>query len=149
MGVSDQRNGELSRFKDCACCNLRRATRSVTQFFDSALEPAGLRVTQFAVLVVIAAARQTTINDLADVLALDRTTLTRNLKLLSRKKLIRISHGEDRRRRVITLTSEGRMKFDQAIPLWERTQQYFERTMGKNRFSRLNNTLLEMTNISA
>ncbi len=69
----------------CICNNLRRAARLVTNYYDKLLEPAGLRVSQATVLVVLYLAGVQTINEMAEQLELDRTTLTRNLKPLARQ----------------------------------------------------------------
>ena len=107
---------------DCACSNLRKATRAVTRLFDEALRPAGLRATQFSVLQATAQLEPVTVTRLADVTVTDRTTLTRNLKLLERQGLIRIEAGADRRERAASLTRSGRDALRRAYPRWQRAQ---------------------------
>src|SRR5215216_4690522 len=72
----------------CACANLRKAARAVTQVFDEALAPSGLRATQFTLLVTSRLMGESTINELAEKMAMDRTTLSRNLKPLLRSALL-------------------------------------------------------------
>ena len=74
----------------CACFNLRKASRVVTQHFDEILKPSGLLITQFTILVAIAMAKSGTINELAERLVMDRTTLTRNLKPMEREGWLKV-----------------------------------------------------------
>ena len=76
---------------DCTCFNLRKAARAVTQYYDDALRPSGLRVTQFSLLSVIKQFGTVNIGTLADEAVMDRTTLTRNLKLLEQEGLVTIT----------------------------------------------------------
>lgn len=106
----------------CACFNVRKASRAVTQLYDEILQPSGLLATQFTLLVAIAIADSGTITHLAEELVMDRTTLTRNLKPLERQGLIEIKPGQDQRTRVVALTAEGCEALAKAIPLWEQAQ---------------------------
>ena len=78
----------------CICNNLRRAARLVTNYYDKLLEPAGLRVSQATVLVVLYLSGEQTINELAEQLELDRTTLTRNLKPLAYQGRLALSFAK-------------------------------------------------------
>ena len=106
----------------CTCANLRKAARVVTQAYDAALQPAGLKATQFTVLAALVNRGDLPMIRLADALVMDRTTLTRNLKPLVRKGLIRIEQEEDRRVRNVSLTATGRRVFGKACPRWEQAQ---------------------------
>ncbi len=107
---------------NCACFNLRKAARAVTQLYDEVLAPAGLRGTQFPVLAVLAASGSATMTELADTLVMDRTTLTRNLKPLLDRGLVERGEGQDRRQRPIAITPAGRDALAKALPLWEKAQ---------------------------
>ncbi len=107
--------------RECVCGNLRKATRSVTKLYDEAYRPIGIRSTQLPLLVA-AFLRSHTVTSLAEELALDRTTLSRNLIPLERKGWIEIAPGDDRRTREVRLTEEGRDVVRRAVPLWERAQ---------------------------
>jgi len=107
---------------DCTCFNLRKATRTVTQLFDDAMQPTGLRATQFTLLAAIASFGSVAIRELAQKLVMDRTTLTRNLKPLEAQKLVKIVPGQDRRTRTLSLTDKGRKTLKKAMPYWERAQ---------------------------
>jgi len=115
----------------CICNNLRRAARLVTNYYDKLLEPAGLRVSQATVLVVLYLSGEQTINELAEQLELDRTTLTRNLKPLAHQGLLTIAPGSDQRTRVVALTPKGEAALLKVLPLWEQTQAYMVEGIGE------------------
>jgi DNA-binding MarR family transcriptional regulator len=107
---------------NCACKNLRRTARAVTQLYDDALRPSGLRITQFTLLVGVAISEPVPITRLADALDLDRTTLARDLGPLTERGLVEVSAGDDRRTRVVRLTRQGRDAIARAYPLWRQAQ---------------------------
>ncbi len=119
----------------CTCANLRKAARVVTQAYDAALRPAGLKATQFTLLATLAKRGDTPLTRLADALVMDRTTLTRNLKPLLRKGLIRIEHEQDQRVRKVSLTEAGRRVFEDACPRWEQAQSRIVERLGQARWS--------------
>jgi DNA-binding MarR family transcriptional regulator len=118
---------ESDDVRQCLCLNLRRSARQITQFYDERLRASGLRTTQFQLLAAISllvartgpAAQQ----PLADLMGMDRTTLTRNLALLERQGYVQVETAlRDRRERAIELTPAGRLALDQAMPLWQDAQ---------------------------
>jgi DNA-binding MarR family transcriptional regulator len=121
----------------CTCFNLRKASRLVTQRFDEALKPNGLLITQFTILTAIASIESGTMNTLAGGLAMDRTTLTRNLKPLERDGLIQIESGQDQRERVVKLTKAGRDRLAQAFPLWQQAQAQVIEALGQQDWEHL------------
>ena len=104
----------------CVCFHLRKSARTITQFYDHTLAPSGLRATQFTLLRVISRTGGLPFSALADVLGMERTTLTRNLRPLERDKLVRTVPGADRRVRLVSLTPKGERKLANAEPLWAR-----------------------------
>ena len=129
MEIRDRATPELDRAKliesaeACACFNFRKASRAITQFYDAALRPSGLRVTQYTPLVAVALMGHPTVTRLAEKLVMDRTTLTRDLKILENRGLVDISPGtDDKRTRVVTITEAGRQALSVAVPLWEQAQ---------------------------
>src|SRR5690348_18504405 len=96
------------RVQRCVCGNLRMAARLVTQRYDDALRPAGLRIMQFTLLARLHAAGTLTMTELAEAASLDRTTLTRNLKPLIERGYVRTMLGKDRRERLVEVTDSGR-----------------------------------------
>ncbi len=126
-----------SEARRCACATIRRTDRVLTQFYDEILAPSGLYVTQFTTLATLAEAAPITINRLAELLVMDRTTLTRNLELLTKQHLVRIEEGQDRRMRLVFLTQEGEEALRRAWPLWQEAQARIERALGRERFEGL------------
>jgi len=114
----------------CVCTQLRRASRLVSNFYDEQLAPAGLTVTQYALLARIDRAAGMTRSALAAQLGMDRTTLTRNLGPLERAGLVQSQIGEDRREKTLGITNAGRKRLVEAEPLWSKAQ---ERTVARLR----------------
>jgi DNA-binding MarR family transcriptional regulator len=134
--------GSENRKTPCNCTALRKATRRVSQLYDSALEPCGLRTTQRAILNHIARTGTPPIGELADALVMDRGALTHNLKPLERDGLVKISvDPDDRRNRLIALTASGRAKLAESEALWVRAQQGFEAAFGAAKSSSLRKAL--------
>jgi DNA-binding MarR family transcriptional regulator len=113
-------SGEIAA--TCAGFNLRRASRAVSQHFDRALAPVGLRMTQFTLLSALALGGSVTTNDLSRALVVDRTTLTRNLRLLRTAGLVTVNASQSGREQRLTLTPAGREALARAIPLWRIAQ---------------------------
>lgn len=118
----------------CAGFNLRRASRAVTQHFDHALAPVGLRTTQFTLLGALAIAGPVSTNELAVGLVMDRTTLTRNLRLLRDAGLVEAQPGRSGREVRFTLSDEGRDALARAIPIWRAAQGSIEAAFGESRW---------------
>lgn len=119
----------------CACANLRRAARVITQLYDDALRNAGLRSTQFTLLQVLSLKGELTQGDLGQFLAIDSTTLTRTMGGLRARGWIRSRPGDDRRERHWSLTPAGLRKVMQTRPLWEAVQQRVRTRVGKKRLA--------------
>lgn len=132
----------------CACGNLRKAARAVTQLFDEALRPAGLRVTQFGILGATMALGPVTVTKLAERTVTDRTTLTRNLKLLAKKGLIRIQRGNDGREREVTLTERGRDALAKGYPFWQKAQARVVKGLGEERWKVLREGLSAVVSVT-
>jgi DNA-binding MarR family transcriptional regulator len=126
----------------CNCTALRKATRRVSQLYDSALEPCGLRTTQRAILSHIARTGTPPLGELAEALVMDRGALTHNLKPLERDRLVEISiDPDDRRNRLVALTRAGRAKLAESEPLWKRAQHGFEAAFGAAKSASLRKAL--------
>jgi DNA-binding MarR family transcriptional regulator len=118
--------------QDCLCLQMRQTTRLLTQWYDTCLQPSGLRLTQVSLLVAIALAQTAPLTRLADILALERTTLARNLKPLERAGLVDVSPGEDKRVRLIRLTRQGEERLAQALPYWRQAQEEVRARVGSS-----------------
>ena len=126
---------------NCSLFNLRKASRVVTQLYDESFRDAGIRGTQFALLAGIYWSGTATLTDLARLLAMDRTTLTRNLKPLRMNHLVTTAAGRDRRARAVTITPRGRRALARALPFWERAQARFVRRLGSHQWKLLMESL--------
>jgi DNA-binding MarR family transcriptional regulator len=124
----------------CACHKVRIAARAVTRAYDEALRPVGLRSTQFTVLVAASVAAGIPLNQLAAILGLERTTLTRSLDAIEKEELIRVERIDGRTRNVI-LTRRGKERLDLALPLWNQAQQKLRRKLGEQGWAIVNNGL--------
>ena len=127
----------MPRPSPCTCSRLRRATRAVTQLYDDALAPSGLRTTQFALLHTLAHHGTMTITSLAARMLLDRTALSRNLDPLAARGLVAIAPGADLRTRQLSLTAAGRRALDAAEPHWSNAQRDVSRRVGPRRLATL------------
>ena len=141
---------ELARTKgaDCVCGNLRKAARAVTQLYDEALRPTGLRVTQFSILGATVVMEPVTVTRLANATVTDRTTLTRNLNLLKKQGLIRVDPGNDRREREVTLTDRGRQAVVKVLPLWQKAQTQIVKGLGEERWKDLREELSAVVSLT-
>ena len=114
----------------CASFNFRRAARAVTRFYDQAFEPFGIRSTQFTILVGVAKTQPVSMSALADLLVIDRTTLTRSLRLLKKEGLLAISARSTKRQRFLTLTPKGVQVLGHSLPAWRAAQEQFVQALG-------------------
>ena len=127
--------------RHCVCASLRKVTRSVTQLFDNALRPSGLRTTQFNILAEIKGAGEATVTGLARSLLIDQTTLTRSLALLERDGLLSSVPKPDARVRSLRLTKKGDRAFAEAVPLWSAAQKKIIGRIGKDVWESLSTEL--------
>jgi DNA-binding MarR family transcriptional regulator len=132
----------------CVCGNLRRATRAVTQLYDDVLRPTGLRVTQFGILGATMAMQPVTVTQLAEATVTDRTTLTRNLGLLVKRGLLRLTPGHDRRQRKVTLTDRGREALANGLPFWQQAQGQVVKALGEGRWKALHEGLSAVVTVA-
>ena len=114
----------------CACANLRRAARAVTQLYDRELRGTGLGVTQFTLLQALARVGELSQGRLGSGLSIDSTTLTRTLANLRKAGWINIRTGADRRVRLVSVTASGRRQLERSSPSWERAQERLRRMLG-------------------
>ncbi len=120
--------------QDCNCFALRSAARHVTQLYDQFLAPSGLRTTQFSILAKLRRLGPLTINELANVMVTDRTTLGRNVQPLQRDGWIKIEPtASDRRAKKLRLTKTGEQRLQAALKAWSRAQAKFETAFGSKR----------------
>ena len=114
-----------SKLGPCACSQVRRLARKLSSLYDTLLSPEDLTITQYSLLANIERAVQLSHAVLAEKVGMDRTTLTRNLRPLTRAKWVTAATGEDRRQHLLQLTPAGRRKLVRSLPLWEEAQGQF------------------------
>lgn len=115
----------------CTCFKLRKLTRAMSRLYDHHLASVGLKTTQYSVLVNASRAALP-VAELAELLGVERTTLTRNLKPLIDAGWVELKPGADSRQRIVTITDAGRDKVKLAYVAWRRAQTEFETLMGRD-----------------
>lgn len=143
--MRDQKALARATHDACVCSTIRRAARAITQLYDDILRPSGLRITQFGILGAALAMSPITLTRLANATVTDRTTLTRNLKLLEEQGLIRIELGGDRREREISITPAGADALRKAYPLWQKAQTQVISGLGPKRLQAIQDELAAAT----
>ncbi|MDR3614803.1 MAG: MarR family winged helix-turn-helix transcriptional regulator [Candidatus Obscuribacterales bacterium] len=133
----------------CACFKLRKASRAVTQYYDSALEECGLKVTQLTLLTSLSIAGPISVSLLAEELVMDRTTLTRNVDVLVKGGLAEVEPGKDKRVKLLKITQAGREILRKAFPLWEEAQSSLLTRLGKHNWSELSKKLAVVTTLAS
>src|SRR6266403_134396 len=134
----------------CTCGSLRKASRRISQFYDTALAPAGIKSTQFSILSEVergSIAGPVTMCELASAMVMDRSTLGHNLRPLERDELVVLRQARhDRRKRYVELTRKGKSLLPRARRLWRRAENRFERIFGKDPAAELRAVLLNIAN---
>jgi DNA-binding MarR family transcriptional regulator len=126
----------------CTCARLRKATRRVSQIYDRHLAPFGLTITQYGLLAQLRRLDGVSIGALAETLIMDPTTLSRNLRPMEKRGLVRlVPDPNDRRSRQLHLTAEGRAAQARAKPAWAQAQRHVEDTLGPGEAVTLNDVL--------
>ncbi len=114
-------------FTDCYCTQFRRASNALTRVYDAALKPVGLRITQFSLLRSLGRLGEATSTQVAAELSLDRTTISRNVKILIDSGWVDSLEGtDDKRERVLRLTVAGQRMIAQALPYFTAAQKAVE-----------------------
>jgi DNA-binding MarR family transcriptional regulator len=126
----------------CLCLHVQRAARAMARRYDEALRPVGLTNGQFSLLMSLNRPEPPSIGEVAALLAMDRTTLTANLKPLARRGLMKVTvDAGDKRSRRLALTPAGRVLLVTALPLWQEAQEATERTIARSSPERLRSAL--------
>jgi DNA-binding MarR family transcriptional regulator len=133
----------------CACANLRRITRIVTQIYDQELRKAGLEISQHGLLTALEKAGEVNQKWLSRAFFLDSTTLTRTLGRLLKHGWVRSQSGRDRRERLFSLTPAGKRKLSEAQPHWERAQERLRNAVGDRGWNAMKQTVSSMTKATA
>jgi DNA-binding MarR family transcriptional regulator len=111
----------------CLCLHAQRAARALARRFDDALRPLDLTNGQFSLLMALNRPTPPKLGSVAELLAMDRTTLTAALKVLERRRLVKVTvDKEDRRSRLLAITPAGRALLNKAFPIWQKTHAAIE-----------------------
>lgn len=121
----------------CACANLRRTARLVTQLYEQALRPAGITGPQFTLLQALTLAPGISQKQLAELLGTDSTTLTRTLAFLRKRGWLNARPGEDRRALRLGLTKAGAREFERALPYWQSAQKQLKQALGEEHWNKM------------
>jgi DNA-binding MarR family transcriptional regulator len=121
----------------CMCGNFRRASRALTQLYENALRPLGLRATQFSILQALSLAGEVPQRKLGEILAMDSTSLTRTLAIMRRQGWVTERPGEDRRERLLSLAGAGEKKLALVLPVWDKVQARLRGELGEQAWGSL------------
>jgi len=127
----------LPELGPCVCAQMRRIARKLSSLYDNVLSPEDLTITQYSLLANIGRAGQLSHTVLAEKVGMERTTLTRNLRPLTRAKWVAAATGEDRRQHLLQLTAAGERKLVRSLPLWEEAQRQFLSQLGSEPLAQL------------
>jgi DNA-binding MarR family transcriptional regulator len=130
---------------ECACDDLRKATRTVTRMYEDFLRDEELSVTQFSLLSVIRAGKELSVSTLGRDMGLDRSSITRALAPLERDGLIHSRPGADKRIRIVSVTNKGRKLVEDAAPKWRQAQEALMQTIGEDCWRAMRRLLRDTT----
>lgn len=140
MSSGDELSWDATRHvrETCLCVRVQRAARALARYFDDALRPVGLTHGQYSLLVALNQDEPPIMSEVASALAMDRTTLTANLKPLDRRGLVKIAvDAKDRRSRRLIITAKGRATLKAAFPIWKAAHAGLDSAVGVTRVDRL------------
>lgn len=120
----------------------------MTRLYGQFMARTGLEPTQYSLLVASSIANGVTVSKLAEIFAMDRSALSRNLAVMEKRGLLLVKPGADRRTREVTLTDAGRDALAQALPLWRAAQSKVEATFGAERLEHLLSELRALTAVA-
>jgi DNA-binding MarR family transcriptional regulator len=136
---------QVSKISRCNASAVKKAARRVSLMYDTLLAPAGLKSTQYGILLELSRRGVTlpTVGELARALVMDRSTLGQNLRPLERERLVTLlTDPKDRRSRLIALTKEGIARLNEAQKYWKIAQDRFETKIGQQEAAELRSVLL-------
>ena len=132
----------------CMCSSFRRTARALTQLYEEAFRPLGLRATQFTILQFLSIAGEVSQGQMGEMLAMDSTSLTRTLALMVRHGWIAERRGADRRERLLRLARAGEKKLERALPVWEEVQSRLRQNIGETRWKELLHSTSAVTELA-
>ncbi len=133
----------------CMCSSFRRTARALTQLYEEAFRPLGLRATQFTILQFLSLAGEVSQGQMGQMLAMDSTSLTRTLAHMVRHGWIAERRGADRRERLLRLARAGEKQLARALPVWEQVQSRLRRKLGEKRWQELLHATSAVTELAS
>jgi DNA-binding MarR family transcriptional regulator len=133
----------------CLCGNFRRTSRALTQLYENALRPFGLRATQLTILQALSRTGEVSQRKLGEILAMDSTSLTRTLGIMLRRGWIQRRPGKDRRERLLRLANAGHKQLERVLPAWEKVQSRLRRQLGEDVWNNLFQLTHDVTRLVA
>jgi DNA-binding MarR family transcriptional regulator len=137
---------DLAAVENCACFNVRRVARVITQFYDAEVRRHGLRPTQTPILNALQARDGWGMAELSEWLGMERTTLLRNLRPLERDGLVRSTGGDRGGHVALSITAKGRRAVVKMLPAWRSAQDKVVAILGPERWSRI---ILDLEKVAA
>jgi len=128
---------DLTGVEYCVALNFRKTARALTKTYDAVFQTYGLRSTQFSILVAVAKLQPASIGDLADVLFIDPSTLSRSLRLLQKQRFVVLSGRAAMRQRFVTLSRRGAEALENCMPQWRRLQKRVVARIGRQHWKKL------------
>ncbi|HXS69396.1 MAG TPA: MarR family winged helix-turn-helix transcriptional regulator [Candidatus Polarisedimenticolia bacterium] len=126
---------DMTSIENCACFNVRRISRAITQFYDAEAGRHGLRPTQTPILGALQGKSGWSMAELSEFLGMERTTLLRNLRPLQRDGLVRAKGGGRGSHVELEITEKGRKALAKVLPAWRSAQDKVIAILGKDRWS--------------
>jgi DNA-binding MarR family transcriptional regulator len=123
------------------CGSFRRTSRALTQLYEEAIRPFGLRASQLSILQVLSRAGEVSQGQLGQMLAMDSTSLTRTLAIMIRQGWVAEHRGKDKRERRLRLAKSGEKLLQRTLPIWDKVQSKLRRQLGDETW----NNLLQLT----
>lgn len=127
----------------CLCGSIRRISRAITQLYEDALRPYGVRATQLTILQTLSRAGDVPQRKLGEMLAMDSTSLTRTLRIMRGKGWILERLGKDRREHLLRLSEGGEKELEHVLPAWEKVQSGLRLQLGEQTWEQL----LQLTHV--
>lgn len=131
----------------CACANLRRTARLVTQLYEESLRPTGVTGPQFTLLQALTQAPGVSQKRLGSILGMDSTTLTRTLALLRKHGWLKSETGADRRALRLSLTRAGEKEYERVLPYWQSAQKRLQRALGETEYGKMVDALVHAAEV--
>src|SRR5258708_27719325 len=131
--------------RECVGGGVRKLNRMVTAIYDGALACAGLKTSQFSVLVTVASREKVRPAELTTLLQMDESTISRNVERMCARGWLRLKQDEDRRSHVIEVTDKGRALIRKCLPAWRQAQEEICRSLGADDVAALRSALRKLS----